>query len=502
MSPITPKTNLTTPMLPLHAIPTEVIRKGFRPYRGFMTHLEVDLPASEIPVRRAIDMTAGPLTGDKIAELAINLDPIFKVFADQFGYNLDLLKVGNGDCGVDGHDWNLYGRKERVPLVIRWRGFDGGEALFCIGSERFSPTILLVSALANEQMVPQVLKVFESLGVTPAVNTLSEEDVHAGDLLEKVVTVQQWGEYFKASLYGYRQGEEVTPTVREDFGKVRFSCNQHLIRDIEHLFYGSGSPITKPVEKRLRQKLQPGARLLVLNKKPRTVFDFREGEPLPATMLQAIYDNSVEDIEGLMQQLLAPDFTRYEERVQRYLIEEELAFTVGNPEETERLRTLQYFMLTMEEYLSRYNEGIKLSFSRDFRTTPPKTLLGTGSQQALDEGHVRPSSDAIFELMKNVADYANNTFRCQARPRQLLGRVIISPELELQLRQRAMSADIRKLDKAYTTLYRGLPVRVTETTIVTIGEDEEALACDFYLDPTNRQVHFVALYRVKAPKTE
>ena len=502
MSLITSKTHLTTPMLPLHAIPTEVIRKGFRPYRGFMTHLEVDLPASEIPVRRAIDMTAGPLTGDKIAELAINLDPIFKVFADQFGYNLDLLKVGNGDCGVDGHDWNLYGRKERVPLVIRWRSFDGGEALFCIGSERFSPAILLVSALANEQMVPQVLKVFESLGVTPAVNTLSEEDVHAGDLLEKVVTVQQWGEYFKASLYGYRQGEEVTPTVREDFGKVRFSCNQHLIRDIEHLFYGSGSPITKPVEKRLRQKLQPGARLLVLNKKPRTVFDFREGEPLPATMLQAIYDNSVEDIEGLMQQLLAPDFTRYEERVQRYLIEEELAFTVGNPEETERLRTLQYFMLTMEEYLSRYNEGIKLSFSRDFRTTPPKTLLGTGSRQALDEGHVRPSSDAIFELMKNVADYANNTFRCQARPRQLLGRVIISPELELQLRQRAMSADIRKLDKAYTTLYRGLPVRVTETTIVTIGEDEEALACDFYLDPTNRQVHFVALYRVKAPKKE
>jgi hypothetical protein len=58
------------------------------------------------------------------------------------------------------------------------------------------------------------------------------------------------------------------------------------------------------------------------------------------------------------------------------------------------------------------------------------------------------------------------------------------------------------LDKAYTTLYRGLPVRVTETTIVTIGDDEEALACDFYLDHTNRQVHFVALYRVAAPKMD
>ena len=38
-------------MLPLHAIPTEVIRKGFRPYRGFITSLLVNLPQDDQALR-------------------------------------------------------------------------------------------------------------------------------------------------------------------------------------------------------------------------------------------------------------------------------------------------------------------------------------------------------------------------------------------------------------------------------------------------------------------
>ena len=128
MSPITPKTNLTTPMLPLHAIPTEVIRKGFRPYRGFMTTVAINIPDEDAPLALLVDAPQGPLTGEKVALLALNVFPIYEVFAQLFGYDPKLLMVGNGDCGVEGQDWNLYGVKDRVPQVVRWRGFDGGEA--------------------------------------------------------------------------------------------------------------------------------------------------------------------------------------------------------------------------------------------------------------------------------------------------------------------------------------------------------------------------------------
>ena len=36
-------------MLHLNAIPTEVIRKGFRPYRGFMTTVAINIPDEDAP---------------------------------------------------------------------------------------------------------------------------------------------------------------------------------------------------------------------------------------------------------------------------------------------------------------------------------------------------------------------------------------------------------------------------------------------------------------------
>ena len=58
---------------------------------------------------------------------------------------------------------------------------------------------------------------------------------------------------------------------------------------------------------------------------------------------------------------------------------------------------------------------------------------------------------------------------------------------------------ILKLEKPYTAIFRGLPIRVTESIEVGHADDSEGLAADYYLDHQNQELHFVALYRVPVP---
>ena len=119
-------------MLPLNSIPTEVIRKSLVPYQGFMLPFEIDLTPRDRAGLFSIMEQISRLDTAKQAELRIDPTPIFKIFVDLFGYDLQALQAGGGECGVPEHDWNTYGRPERLPLVIRWRAF-GGEALLCFG---------------------------------------------------------------------------------------------------------------------------------------------------------------------------------------------------------------------------------------------------------------------------------------------------------------------------------------------------------------------------------
>jgi len=185
-------------MLPLHAIPTEVIRKGFRPYRGFATSIHINLPQEDEPLRWRIGEPVGPLGAEKVAELALDVMPVFEVIAKLFSYDLQLLKAGNGDCGVEGHDWNRYGTQDRTPQVVRWRA-DGGEALLCIGTAPPSHVAQVVG-LADKAMMPKLGQVFEAIGELRQPKSPTSIDRPAGNLLEKVMLDENYNELLYSSL--------------------------------------------------------------------------------------------------------------------------------------------------------------------------------------------------------------------------------------------------------------------------------------------------------------
>jgi len=484
-------------MLPLHSIPTEIIRKSFVPYRGFITKMLIDLPPEDEPLRGNVGHR-DRLTGAKEADLALSVTPIYQVFADLFGYDPALLQAGNGDCGVAGHDWNIYGRKDRIPQLIRWRGFDGGEALICIGASH-QHYFAMVTAIANKAMSPHLVRVFEAIGELTPDDKKAAAEMPAGDLLHKVIMEAQVARNELTAGY-WCSTEEGDPDELQaaELKKLRFSSKFH------HHF-GSGSyPYAVPRHRltELSKAQKPGQRMVIAHADAKVPLLFAQGEPIPETVLEQIYATSAEDAEKAMQEMIQPEFESREERLHNFLYDEGLAVAVGNAEENERAFALMFRIQAVERGMLRpmYREVLQTTFSQNFRCTPPKSLLGTGPINQLSGGHVIPSPDLIKRLIMATLEHAEQLLSRRNDEFKLLGRVIPSDDIAQQRDMNPMGTKACTLEKPYTALYRGLPIRVTESMEVGHQDCTEGLTADYYDDRQNQALHFVALYRVPAKK--
>ena len=484
-------------MLPLHSIPTEIIRKSFVPYRGFLTKMLIDLPPEDEPLRGNVGHR-DRLTGAKEADLALSVTPIYQVFADLFGYDPALLQSGNGDCGVDGHDWNIYGRKDRIPQVIRWRGFDGGEALLCIGASQ-QHYFVMVTGLGNKTMMPHLSRVFEALGELRNDGKKGSIDIPAGDLLQKVSTeTHSVNHDLSAGFWCPTEGGEPDATLAAELKKLRFSCKFHY-----HFGYGTYKyPVPRHRLAELKKAEESGQRMVITDEDATVPLLFAKGEPIPETVVEQIYATSVEDAEKAIQDMINPEFESREERLHNFLYDEGLAVTVGNAEENERAFALMFRIQAVERGMLRaaYREVLQTTFSQNFRSTPPKSLLGTCPINQLCGGHVIPSHDLIKQLIMATLDHAERVLSRRNDEFKLLGRVIPSDDIAQQRDMNPMGKKACTLEKPYTTIYRGLPVRVTESMEVAHQDGTEGLAADYYVDCQNQALHFVALYRVPARK--
>jgi len=484
-------------MLPLNSIPTEIIRKSLVPYRGFLTKMLIDLPPEDEPLRGNVGQR-DRLTGAKEADLALSVTPIYQVFADLFGYDPALLQAGNGDCGVPGHDWNIYGRKDRVPQVIRWRGFDGGEALLCIGASNHHYHVM-VTGLANKQMAPKLALVFEALGELSNEQQKTTADMPAGDLLQKVVMETDMARFELTAGYWCSTKEGDPDELQaSELKKLRFSSKFHY-------HFGSGTfPYAVPRRRisALSKAQEPGQRMIIMDKDASVPLLFAKGEPIPETVIEQIYATSVEDVENAMQNMIFPEFESREERLHNFLYDEGLAITVGNAEENERAFALMFRIQAVERGMLRpmYREVLQTTFSQNFRSTPPKGLLGTGPINQMSGGHVIPSQDLIKRLIMATLEHAEQLLSRRNDEFRLLGSVIPGDDLAQQRDMNPMASKACTLEKPYTALYRGLPIRVMESMEVCRADDAEGLAADYYIDRQNQALHFVALYRVPARK--
>ena len=280
--------------------------------------------------------------------------------------------------------------------------------------------------------------------------------------------------------------------------KLRFSCKFY-----HHFGYGTYTyALLRRRLAELRKAQEPGQRMVMTHADAKIPLLFAKGEPLPETIVEQIYASSVEDAEKAMQAMIAPEFESREERLHNYLYDEGLAVTVGNAEENERAYALMSRIQAAERGSLRwmYREVLQTTFSQNFRGTPPKSLLGTGPINRLYGGHVLPSRDLIQQLIRETLEHAERLLSRRDDEFKLLGRVIPSDDIAQRQDMKPLRTKIVKLAKPYTAIFRGLPIRVTDSIEVGHADDTEGLAADYYVDHQNQALHFESLYRVPAPK--
>jgi hypothetical protein len=320
----------------------------------------------------------------------------------------------------------------------------------------------------------------------------------AGDLLQKVSTeTHSVNHDLSAGFWCPTEGGEPDATLAAELKKLRFSCKFHY-----HFGYGTYKyPVPRHRLAELKKVEESGQRMVITDEDATVPLLFAKGELIPETVVDQIYATSVVDVEKAMQTMIHPEFESREERLHNFLYDEGLAISVGNAEENERAFALMFRIQAVERGLLRslYREVLKTTFSQNFRSTPPKSLLGTGPVNKLYDGHVIPSQDLIKQLIMATLEHAGRLLARRDDEFKLLGRVVPSDDIAQKQDMKPLRSQIVKLEKPYTAIFRGLPIRVTESIEVGHTDESEGLAADYYIDHQNQELHFVALYRVPAP---
>ena len=506
MQPLALKPLSHPPMFPLKSIPTEVIRKEFQPAQGYITRIPLNISTQD--TQNAMAATINPLSHKAHGEFAISLDPFFKLFVKNFGYDLNLLREGDGDCGVEGHRWNVYGQMDRIPVVIRWRAF-AGQAIFVLGSDMDTPYFgnqLTLAILADEAMHPHVLKVLNQLEPAPKTETkettkaIAEHDVMV--LVKNQMEMQSM--IFSSSIAlpdDCGRPPRNMMTVAEDF---LFSCGWlNHYRSFPSLDIEKApctiSWIHPKYWQRVRNNLfrqgiyQPVKMDVSLN--------FDSKETIPASILETLKRNSISDAEVIMENILRNSFKSHEEVMQDFS-ERETPLALLDHEERERSLSLNRIIWGHSNRLFTPFKYFKVSFSRDFEKTPGKVLLGTGPLYTKElEHHPRVNDDILLTTICSCAHEADRQIRKknQGEDTVLTAHFVMNPD-EKRATDGYLVTKFYEVKKPYLELCRGLPVLITHTCSCWRPGMSEALACDFYFDQHTSEIFYAGLYRVPAPK--
>lgn len=495
-------------MLPLTSIPTEVIRKSLVPYQGSVMPFEIDLTPRDRSGLSSIMEQISRLDTAKQAELRIDPTPIFKIFVDLFGYDLQALQAGGGDSGVPEHDWNTYGRPERLPLVIRWRAF-GGEALLCFGG--INAYQYYVAAIADKAITPHLLRVLKALESIPFTKAhVPTEELAAGKVALKT-KISLGSSPFEPKLLSATlslRDEDVESgggDLLNQLDDLRFSASWQKI--------GRLSKSTALFRLTWHRRVNGHSGLPWLSEyMPDLALDFNAGDIIPAGLINHVRRASVADAEAVMQVIIGHEFVTREELTQRFLIEERLSVrqTILDPELAERQSLLwsiqDWSFRQVVDHIGRggaINVHLHAYFSRDFRQTIPAELVDTAPTQVFKNGEVDASQDVFLSVLQRAYHHTTELIEAgEYRERAMVkGEVIVTAIAEARYgRGNRQHVRVFDLDLPYFAVHRGLPVRVGHTAIGWREGMTEALACDFHMDLHGGTILYAALRRVPIPK--
>lgn len=476
----------------LQAFPTEKILRDFKPIRGCHVRGAIELPPGQVELLWASvsNHDADPLAWQK-PTVEADLRPLFDAIAERMGYDPALLAEGRGETGRPDHAWSAYSDESGFPLLIRWQA-GAGELLLSIGIE--GREHLSVAMLADEAGLETLLKVHEVVtGIEATEGRTERVSVPIGDTMQVVEVASRpaWAYFGPSVTVCLPPDRQLNDLRRKELERI-FGGVPLLVGTEEEVNppYGAISGIPRLKANSLRLGMIPASTARL---------DFGPTEPLSQSLVDLINEAGVRRawhaIEHTADEHAAEDLdpNAWHELREQEKLDVELS---------ERRLKLEELVRKMSPPAD--HQGLtRLSFGPKFRATPATTLRGTGPVAKMAGGNLGVSADLIELLDRAIFDLSKPPlmlFSPEAKPRLQIKGACQLPPLASQYADTALERMLlEELPKPYTSMHRGLPVRVDKRVLVWRMNDTEALTADYFRHPSTGDVHVANLYRVKVP---
>jgi hypothetical protein len=476
-------------MYPLQAFPTLSVLKDFTPYRGIILSCPIELTEHE----------KKRFYGSILASVkAIKIDTTFVLsrIAQEWNYDLELLKEGNGETGIADHSFVVYAHEKSTPQIIRWKQ-GKAQIILTIGARLREMHFV---AIGNEAAIPTLDKLnllFADVEINPTNHLEISTEVN-NQVVKTVVPHRIFSNFFKAQA-SISIPVEIDEMYIKEITSVKLSSSQFR----HYMLLANSCNLTvspQPKPRALTSIEIPHLKINVIYPDPKEISE---------DILKIVYKQGISQCQDLMTyiigQCLIPHYGTH-----AHIGPEDFCM-----EDLERSRWLdvQSKILTESNYSINSTLWDNITASINFTEADLKVLRGTGADIAQRKifQDIPYNEDLLGHLVQSLIYLPLDLFR-QGKTKSLESEFTVSSTKRSNKRtfedyfgdteERESAGYLMKINplkNPYFSVHDGMPVRVDHTVSVWREIDKEALACDVWYDLNSSHLHVANLYRISVP---
>ena len=488
-------------MYQLQAFPTHSVLKDFIPYRGIIFSSEIELPHAEMKALHDLEFTSlegsSLLNQKPIATILIDTGPVLELIAKEWNYDLDLLKEGKGDTGIDDHSWTMYSNNKISPVIVRW---DLGKARIhlVMGNDRMEFKCIAIGNVEAKDILARLTVILGSLHDDR--DLVEEIDIASDDTVQKIKIGNLTGmsDFSTECFLIVPDDDKLNEVRRKDCAQLANSCNLVLFKekDIKDGLLG----------------LKANEMFINIKNISRS-FKYSADVSCSWEIYNIIYGLSVlcagREMNRIICRALDPEKAqRLDTALERQRFERSIPN--DDPELQERKNFLGYRCKDIIDFIASFDPSTVMNSSRwrkitignDFKSPELSILKGTSAYKTLVRGEVVTGPDLIVLLIDTVMNLRTNLPNSKkAKPTEkkmkIKGRVDGIDRTDEAPKE--FDYKIETISKPYFSLHMGMPIRVDQSLSIWRKDDNQALACDLWFDIESGHLHLENLYRIKVP---
>jgi len=458
-------------MYPLQAFPTLSVLKDFTPYRGIILSSPIE------PTDQENKLSFGSIHA-AVKSAQIDTTFILTRIAQEWNYDLELLKEGNGETGVADHSFVVYAHEKSTPQIIRWKQ-GKAQIILTLGAR---PQQKHFIAIGNEAAGATIDKLNE-LFINPAEHFEISAEVN-NQIVNTVVPYRVFDNLFKVQVNLFIPMDmKLSPTQFKHYTSLANSCKLSVCPHHE-VFTSIYIPHLK------------------INLK------CDDSKEISEDILKIIYNEGISRCQDLMTYLIGQCL------VPHYGAHAHIAPKDFSLEDLERARWLdvQSKILADSNYSVNSTLWNNISVSINFAEADLKVLRGTGADIAQRKifQEVPYNEDLLGHLVQSLIYLPMDLMKKKKYegiypPFTVRGGVKSDKQSFDKFEDVGEENNagylmkIEPLKNPYFSVHHGIPVRVDHTVSVWREIDKEALACDVWYDLNSSQLHVANLYRISVP---